>query len=95
MSWRVLFCVLLAVLSVGDVAAQIPGQPKSPRERSLKIPPNITDLRQAPDAMKAQQLMVLRRRVIELDRLLALGSLSRAETLLMDLEQHKIGRAHV
>jgi len=90
MSWRVLFCVLLAVLSVGDVAAQIPGQPKSPRERSLKIPPNITDLRQAPDAMKAQQLMVLRRRVIELDRLLALGSLSRAETLLMDLEQHSV-----
>ena len=39
-------------------------------------------------ALDRQSLMDLRRRLIELDKLLSLGSLSRAETLLLDLQQH-------
>jgi len=80
----------LFVSGTGVAEAQTPGQPTNPRQKALQIPPNLLGREHNPDAMKAQQLLVLRRRMLELDRLLALGSLSRAETLLMDLEQHSV-----
>lgn len=59
-----------------------------PRER-LQIPDNLL----APQApLNRQNLIDLRRRLIELDRLLSLGSISRAETLLKELEQHTVLR---
>ncbi|MFT5232489.1 MAG: tetratricopeptide (TPR) repeat protein [Candidatus Krumholzibacteriia bacterium] len=90
MIWRVLMFSIVLFLGLPDASAQNPVEPKRPQEKALKIPPELLRTKPNPDAVQAQQLMVLRRRMIELDRLLALGSLSRAETLLMDLEQHSV-----
>lgn len=63
--------------------------------RSTPIQPEDSDRMQLPQKllqpqspMNQQSLIDLRRRLIELDRLLALGSISRAESLLGELEQH-------
>ncbi len=59
----------------------------APDKNRLQVP---EDLRRAqPGNMNdVRQMMELRRRLVELDRLLALGSLAAAETLLFDLEMH-------
>ncbi|MCK9995541.1 MAG: tetratricopeptide repeat protein [Candidatus Krumholzibacteria bacterium] len=72
---------LLMIFSVGISFAQTEPEP----EEKLEIPPK---LRRAPMPMNQQSLLDLRRRLIELDRLLILGSISRAESLLKELEQH-------
>jgi len=81
-------CLLL--LAVGLAAAQTERDPRGgqtdpdPTGR-LERPPEI----RRPDLpMNQRSLLDMRRRLIELDRLLSLGSISRAETLLKDLEQH-------
>ena len=76
---------LLMVLSVGVSLAQTDPEPDPKPEHKLEIP---QDLRRAPMPMNQQSLLNLRRRLIELDRLLILGSISRAESLLKELEQH-------
>ncbi|MEN8006489.1 MAG: tetratricopeptide repeat protein [Candidatus Krumholzibacteriota bacterium] len=87
------FLLLLVVLMAcfhGLAAAQSPrdpagrSQPQEPGDR-FEIP---KDLKQPPPPMNHQTMMDLRRRLIELDRLLVLGSISRAESLVKDLEQH-------
>ena len=81
---RLLIPVLcLSVMSAVPVAAQTPEDP-DPKER-FQIP---EDLRRPEMPLNHQSLMDLRRRLIELDRLLSLGSVSRAESMLEDLEQH-------
>jgi len=75
------FLSLLLIFSVGISLAQTDPKP----EQKLEIP---QDLRLQPVPMNQQSLLNLRRRLIELDRLLILGSASRAESLLKELEQH-------
>jgi tetratricopeptide (TPR) repeat protein len=75
------FVSLLLIFSVGISLAQTDPKP----EQKLEIP---QDLRLQPVPMNQQSLLNLRRRLIELDRLLILGSASRAESLLKELEQH-------
>ena len=75
------FVSLLMVFLVGISLAQTDPKP----EQKLEIP---QDLRLQPVPMNQQSLLNLRRRLIELDRLLILGSASRAESLLKELEQH-------
>ncbi len=80
--------LLLLVFSTGLSVAQTAqdrGRSRTESEDRLEIPP---DLRRPGMLMNKESLLNLRRRLIELDRLLALGSVSRAESLLMNLEQH-------
>ncbi len=87
MSRRFLVMVMLAgaVVAAGRSLAQ---DQADPREQRLQIPEELLR-RSRPGAMgDAHQIMVLRRRLVELDRLLALGSLAQGEALLSDLEQH-------
>ncbi len=88
---RILFLlVVLFVCPAEFAAAQSPNDPRGrsqqqePTDR-LEIP---KDLKQRPAPMNHQSILDLRRRLIELDRLLVLGSISRAESLIKDLEQH-------
>jgi len=81
---------LLFVFGVGLSAAQtLQGQPGSPADPEpgdrLEVPQRMF----RPSApMNHQSLLDLRRRLIELDRLLTLGSIARAESLLEELELH-------
>ncbi len=68
---------LLLGLSAAPAAAQDPPRPRA----HPQMPPG-----QAPD--DAHAMIALRRRLVELDRLLTLGSLGRAQVLLEELEQH-------
>jgi tetratricopeptide (TPR) repeat protein len=77
----IILASLLMIFPVGMSHAQTDPEP----EQKLEIP---QDLRRPPMPMNQQSLLNLRRRLIELDRLLILGSISRAESLLKDLEQH-------
>ena len=81
---------VLMLFSAGICLAQTPqdhgGDPTNP-EKKLEIP---RDLRRMDLPMDPQSLLNLRRRLIELDRLMTLGSISRAESLLKDLEQHSM-----
>ncbi len=72
-------------MGVGSVLAQAPEQGE---EKRIQIPDDLLRRVQPDNLADAHQQMNLRRRMVELDRLLALGSLAAAETLLMDLEQH-------
>jgi len=76
-------------LSSGPAAGQTEKDPRSqpadPQPDRLKIPPKLL---QQTVPMNRDSLLDLRRRLIELDRLLSLGSLSRAESLLEDLSKH-------
>lgn len=59
-----------------------PGQDRLPLPRDLKQ-------RSQPGTMlDAQQMLELRRRLMDLDRMLSLGNLARAHSLLSDLEMH-------
>jgi len=82
--------VLLFLLTVGSGTAQTTQEersrpvPAEPREQLT--PPRLP----RPDLpLDHDSLIDLRRRLIELDRLISLGSVSRAESLLQDLEQHR------
>ena len=86
---RPVVVILLACLAAAwqPVLAQQPEQPKErARPDRLQIPPNLRQPNLAPNA---ESMLDLRRRLIELDRLLSLGSISRAESLLQDLAQHR------
>ena len=85
---RALFLLVMLCGLVG-AADWAPAQtPAEPREKRLLIPNELQRRAQPGNLADAHQLMNLRRRLVELDRLLSLGSLAAAETLLMDLEQH-------
>lgn len=81
-------CLLLLGASLaGAQTTQDPrGNQTDPDNRDrLEIPKEI----RRPDMpMNHQSALDMRRRLIELDRLLSLGSLSRAESLLNELDQH-------
>lgn len=70
--------MLAALPGAGWVRAQ---QPPPQQQQLPRVHPPLNG--------DARQLIDLRRRLIELDRLLALKSLGRAEGLLEDLEQHR------
>jgi tetratricopeptide (TPR) repeat protein len=80
--------LLLLIISADFSSAQAPprsGQlPHKPGD-SLEIPPKMRRPQFPPDH---SSMVDLRRRLVELDRLLSLGSISSAESLLEDLEQH-------
>jgi len=81
---------ILMLFSAGICLAQTPqdhGGDPNDQEKKLEIP---RDLRRMDLPMDPQSLLNLRRRLIELDRLMTLGSISRAESLLKDLEQHSM-----
>ena len=83
-----LLLVFSAGLSVAQTAQDRGGSQSDPESKyRLEIP---RDLRRPDMSMSKQSLVALRRRLIELDRLLTLGSISRAESLLKDLEQHSM-----
>lgn len=71
--------LLAAFLTAGGTGAQAPEQ--MPRQQLPRVQPPLDG--------GTRQLIDLRRRLIELDRLLALKSLGRAESVLQDLEQHR------
>ncbi len=87
---RHLSLILLLMFAVG-LAGQLQAQAQTPddgEEKRLQVPEELLRRAQPGNLNDAHQLMNLRRRMVELDRLLSLGSLAAAETLLMDLEQH-------
>jgi len=86
--WMIMI-LLLSGLGVGSSLGQEPADPRAQEEQRDRIPP---DLRHRSLPPSHSQVMDLRRRLIELDRLLSLGSLSRAESLLSELEQHTVLR---
>ncbi len=90
MSRLALLLVLVGLLGAADLTwAQNPVEPPTePEEQRLQIPEELLRRVQPGNPADAHQMMNLRRRLVELDRLLSLGSLAAAETLLMDLEQH-------
>jgi tetratricopeptide (TPR) repeat protein len=80
----VAFCVVLAVLPAAIATAQdggrapgLPEIPGFPQERMMR-----------PQTLTGVDVMELRRRLSELDRLLVLGSAARAAALLDELAQH-------
>jgi tetratricopeptide (TPR) repeat protein len=80
----VAFCVVLAVLPAAIATAQdggrapgLPEIPGFPQERMMR-----------PQALTGVDVIELRRRLSELDRLLVLGSAARAAALLDELAQH-------
>lgn len=78
--------VLLAAAAVGAMApAQVPRmvQPESP---GLQLQPSPG----VPRSADPHSLFDLRRRLIELDKLLSLGSIARAQALLDELSQHSL-----
>ncbi len=79
---------LLLIFSAGQASGQTTPRskklPPDPKDR-LEIPPNV-HRPQLP--LNHASMLDMRRRLIELDRLLTLGSTSRAESLLKDLQQH-------
>ena len=72
---------LAIAVCVGTGAGPIPAVAQDSR-------PGNPGFRPDPSPMDRQSLIDLRRRLIELDKLLSLESLSRAESLLRDLGQH-------
>ncbi len=74
------FLVMLGLVLMAQAALAQQGGQLTPRTPRL----------QPPAAPHGNQLLDLRRRLIELDRLLALRSLGRAENMLQDLEQHSV-----
>ncbi len=54
----------------------------------MQVPEELLRRSMPGGMVDAHQMIELRRRLVELDRLMALGSLDRAAALLMDLEQH-------
>lgn len=70
------------------VERPIPRPEARPRPRPLEQPPVRPGWMPQGGLPDRQSVIDLRRRLIELDRLLSLESLSRAESLLKDLEQH-------
>jgi len=92
MSRRLLLLVLLASVMGAPVSARAQDQnqtdPEPKEEKGLAIPEALLRRSQPGGMADAHQLIELRRRLIELDLLLALGSLPRAESLLGDLEMH-------
>lgn len=88
---RTLLCLVVLVACLAGIAAA--QSPNDPPGRSQQLEPGDKleiprDLKRAPAPMNHQSMLDLRRRLIELDRLLVLGSISRAESLIKDLEQH-------
>lgn len=85
---RVLSLLLLAgCLSFGASGAWAQEKTEPPPAR-IQIPEELLRRSQPGNAADAHQMLELRRRLAELDRLLVLGSLARAATLLDDLAQH-------
>jgi len=84
MSRRALVMLVLVFTAGGALAQDTPDrQPKG-----LQIPEELRRRSQRGNPVTAHQMIELRRRLVELDRLLVLGSLGRAESLLADLAQH-------
>ncbi|MFO7655349.1 MAG: tetratricopeptide repeat protein [Candidatus Krumholzibacteriia bacterium] len=83
---------LMATLVAGAAAAQVPLDPRSRLERPPDTRPSPRLERVHPQLAPHADLL---RRVQELDRLLTLGSLSRAEVLLGELEQHSFLGPHL
>ncbi len=77
---------LLILLVLGAVMAGSSPAPAQEQQGPRLVPPRA----QRGVVQSGQQLADLRRRVLELDRLIGLGSVARAESLLEDLEQHSL-----
>lgn len=86
-------------LTAQPVGAQQTGEPRSQPQRppqsrdntdrlELRQPQRLPSFEALERRMDQAAMIDLRRRLIELDKLLSLGSLSRAESLLNSLEQH-------
>jgi len=91
MKWGIAVTMVLMLPGMGGARAQAPAPAQaqeSPEVQRLEIPPGSRRpvVLGRPDS--AQQVLRLRRRLFELDRLLALGSEAAAEALITDLEQH-------
>lgn len=90
--WPLVVLLALTTLTAVPAGAQQPRSqdpPPSPPERlELRQPQRMPSLRAFERHGEQAAMLDLRRRLIELDKLLSLGSLSRAESLLGSLEQH-------
>lgn len=87
--------LVLACLAWLPAQAQqtVPSRPQPPQEQQenrmeLRQPQRMPSFHALEQRMDRASTLDLRRRLIELDKLLSLGSLSRAESLLGSLEQH-------
>ncbi len=85
--------ILLLTLTVWSAVgrAQVPPPAKGEQpngEKRLQIPEELLRRGQPGGMVGAHQMMELRRRLLELDRLLALGNLAQAQALVIDLEMH-------
>ena len=94
MSRRGLHLMLVAggVVAGALLPATSRGQtdPPPPTEQRLQIPEELLRRSLQGDPSDLHQMVELRRRLVELDRLLSLGSIAGAEALLTDLEQHSL-----
>jgi len=92
--YRTAVWVVLAAALIGGVTSgqTVPheGQPPllQPREEKLRAPDVLPPRAQPDGAVDARRMIELRRRLMELDKALALGNLAQAEILVLDLEQH-------
>jgi len=89
MSRRQLVLILL-VVAVSPVSGALAQDQSQPPPKKLQLPEELLRRAQPGGLVDAHKAIEMRRRLAELDRLLVLNSLARAETLLEELAQHSI-----